>query len=478
MAIILALEFLVFFLIASVLLRLNDTLLEPAFIKEELHKADLFNFAYDDVLPQAIEDADLPLGITLATSGMVAALREVAPPQWLQEQADGAVDQFWPYMTGKTDSFEITVSLADRVEMAVVETKELLRQADAYNLVFEQIVVKVVEDNIGQLVQLPFGVTVTHDEIEAAVREVTPPQCIQAQVERIMDEMLPYMTGKTDSFQISLSLSDRKVAAGRVIDDLADRKLRGLYNSLPLCTPQQVAQLLQGVISGQLPPCRPPGFTYEDVKILVNINIGASVKQAIQDMLPDVWTFTDADLRSWLSAEDEQTLDSARETISQGWTYSDADLRETLTSQGVAGTEQVFDQARTWLGRVRQSRFLLYVVGALSLLSIGSAGSRRFRGKLAWAAVVLGVVALVSYVAVPRVYDRLIVPALDNAQASVVAEGAQLAMTEKGFALAKTAISDILFGMRSHFVLYIVIALIVLGLTLAWEMWRRRAQRQ
>ena len=69
---------------------------------------------------------------------------------WLAGQVEQALDEFTAYLVGETDGFEITVRLtATEVDRAVEETKAILREADAYELVYTGVVEPTLTDVLG-----------------------------------------------------------------------------------------------------------------------------------------------------------------------------------------------------------------------------------------------------------------------------------------------------------------------------------------
>lgn len=642
LAILLALFFFLFFLVSLVILRVNSTFLNPSFVVKEIHKADIFTFVYDDLIPAAIEEnrADipkLPWGIPLTPEDGVAAARQIAPSEWLQGQTEGTIKQVWPYLTGdrdsftihvplsdrmkvavpvvkdvlrdssvysiasnkefvaemdkyladfgelplgmsvsgqqaaslavwlappdwlqqqveraidevtpyisgETDSFKVTAPLSDRVEAGLSAVKDLLRQVNAYQLAYKALLGPFVQDYIGQMATLPFGITISSEEIESALREVVPPDWLQKQAERIIDELTPYMTGKATSFQISLPLSERVEVAGGVIEELADRKLRQLFDSLPPCSIDGALKLVKEGLSGALPGCRPAVYsleeikrglgvedpditleelsnlvgydlspltapiTYESIKQLAGIDISGEVKRAIIDVLPSQWTFTDADLRRYLSPKDEKTLDDALRIVREGWTYTQADLRSDLASISDVDAVDVLDQVRDnvhngWtftdidlrklvregdpqalqqldlarhiLSLLRRLLPLTYLIGALLLLLIGMLGGRRLVSKVRWAAAVLGISALTAFIITGPVYNWVLRPLLDLLldKATERAEGFQILAAEKGIDIAKTVAGDFISGINRQALLFLMVALAVIALSILWPRW-------
>ncbi len=477
-AVFLSVIFLPVFLVTLVVLRVNDTALAADFYVEQLRKADVFNFLYDEVIPAAIDEVgqgegdpppgldlardvlvvsmkktfppewlqeqsedvitqmvpylvgdkdgftlsvdlagrlealggvvkseldgnydrvfdevitppleeylqenELPMGITVESQSVVDAVQEVVPPDWIQARVEHVVDQLVPYIRGDVEHFTINLPIADRLEAAVPAAKRLLREVDAYNVVFDEVVSTLVTENISQFSALPFGVTVTNEEIEAALRDVLPPQFIQEQAEAMIDELVPWVTGAQNGFVLIVPLEQRKDAMLGVVDALVNQKIQELADSLPACSVAEALDLVQTGFSGLIPSCRPTGYTLDEIKQALGISIpGISeelieeqlgvdlsivtegvtvegiqeafgidvlgpIRALIVDALPDDYTYTEDELRDTLSTNDEQTLDDALEWVRNGITYSDTELRDDV---GPGGAKDL-DRALRWL---------------------------------------------------------------------------------------------------------------------------------
>ena len=210
-----------------------------------LRKANAYDMMVDELLtPQAKAalDQKLPFGLNITAEQLVTSAQRVAPKEWVQQQVEAVLDEVTPYVTGERDTFTIRVELAGRVAIAVDEIKDLLRQADAYELLYDEVIEPTIAGRLDEIVQLPFEITITEDEVVAALREVAPPEWVQEQVEAVIDLAGLYIGGETDSLSISINLEENKRAARRVIVDAVDRTLRETADRLPACTPRQLAQ--------------------------------------------------------------------------------------------------------------------------------------------------------------------------------------------------------------------------------------------
>ena len=173
------------------------------------------------------------------------------PPQWVQQQVEYVLDEVTPYVVGERDTFEVNIQLSDRVEVALIEVKKLLRETDAYELLYDQVIAPEVKKRIGDGAELPFGVTITPDEVLDGLRRVAPPGWVSEQTEMVIGSAGPYLTGKTDSFTIEVSLVDNKREAEVVLAELADKKVTELIDSLPKCASvQEAAASLAGSLGG------------------------------------------------------------------------------------------------------------------------------------------------------------------------------------------------------------------------------------
>lgn len=212
------LVFFVVLLVILVVLQVNDTFLDPDYYPEEMKKANIYEFVLVDLLMSVLDEAreqEPPEGMDenplvssgLSTQQVVSSVNRAIPPQWVQGLVEQSFDQFGRYLTGERDEFEVTVRAGEQVMIMKEELKDLLRDADAYNLLFEQVVDPAVEDAATS--ELPLSVKVSPDRLVEAVRSIVSPDWVQAQVEDVLDEVAPYIVGERDTFKIHVPLADR-----------------------------------------------------------------------------------------------------------------------------------------------------------------------------------------------------------------------------------------------------------------------------
>ncbi len=231
----------VFLLAAIVLLEVNDTFLDPDYYRDTLRDADIYRWALNDLATVAFDEAreyppaeidpDLdenPLVTSgLSTEDFVVALNQALPHEWVQELVEQVLDEPGNYLTGEYDDFAVTLQAGDRVLLMVDQAKDLMRRADAYNLLFEQIVTPTVEEAVRD--ELPLGIDLTADRAVASARKIVPAEWVQANVENVLDTLTPYAVGEVDQFEIRLDFENQvDVALVEIKDIVGDSDIYDL----------------------------------------------------------------------------------------------------------------------------------------------------------------------------------------------------------------------------------------------------------
>ncbi len=488
-------------------------------IKSLLTRADAYDLLYDRELIPRIEDAsqkELPLGIEVTGDRLVSAARSIIPPEWVQEQVENILDEVTPYLKGDSDTFTIRIPLSGRVGIAIAEIKQLLRETDVYDLVYDEVIAPQVTEQLGDTIGgLPFGVTVSSDEVVSALREVAPPAWVQQQAERLLDEASPYLTGQVDSFETEVSLVDNKRQARRVLTELAERKIHGQIDALPTCrTIDQARAALSGG-SGSLPSCIPPNIDANEVLGRLGINVGAEVARFvlapipssitfsdlqlrnaleaagaganleqlddIRSLLGNGWTYTQDDLREDLTENgdesDFETLQDLRSFLADGWTYTRADFAEDITDERGAGTMEDIDLVRDILKTFRTYQWLIYVSMVIFLVVMGFLGGRGWSGRIKWGSSSLLVSAAIIFILFGPVYAVGSSIGLDNARdqaleeinsADDYSETARLA-ANKGFDIAESISDGFASNIAVSSLTLVIIAAILLTVAILWS---------
>ena len=321
-------------------------------VRALLGEADAYELLFDEIVAPKIDDAlaqELPLDIDVSSTRLTSAVRAVATREWVDAQVDVILEQATPYLVGTEDSFEIRVELADRVEIALAEIKDILRETDAYALLYDQVVEPAVLDSLAGDIQLPFGISVTEVEVVSALREVAPVDWVQEQAEALIDSIGPYLTGAEDQFFVDISLVDNKRDASEVIEALVIQRLEEASARLPDCTSSQLLDLAAGDL-GVFSRCVPGGIDLAQTIQVLDLDIAGEIDRRILSSVPNTIRFTDQNLRQTLEAagasENVELVDTVREVVRDGWTYTSSELRSDLIATDKQAIADGIDDVR------------------------------------------------------------------------------------------------------------------------------------
>lgn len=426
---IIILIFLLFFVV--LITQVNDTIGDPDFYNRQMVQADVYNFVYDDLLPAAIDEVeaeqtyDIPIDLTAIEDDLIAVARKVAPTSWLQGRFEGATAVVIPYVVGDSDGFAYTLPLKDVVENAAGAAKQDILHGDAFDSIYND----MVDFFAGELhevasAELPPGVDVTEGEIEASLRESVPQAWLVDELSGIIDAVVPYMTGDTNSFTVVIDLNG-------VYSDAELLELLGEGNEAYLDDARDV--LSEGLV-----------FTEQH---LID-RLGADEVADIRDLIKNGRIFTENDLREWLSEE----------------------------SEGIEG----FDDARGWIHTGRSLLWLLWLLPVLLLIGIGFLGGRTWKERVGWALAVLLFASLIAYIAIAMIYSHAVSPNVQDPIHLADLNGMELVLAQKGNEVINNSVASLFDGMKMQ-AIYMMIAggvgLLAVGGWYLFERQRRPKQR-
>ncbi|MFQ5996476.1 MAG: hypothetical protein ACE5KP_02505 [Dehalococcoidales bacterium] len=481
--------------------------------KDTLHKEEVFPVFYDQTIDLMLDKItpdmeEMPLPFALTRDEMATILRTVLPADWALMQIDSAIDEVVPYFTKDKAQFTIQVDIADRLDALEVVVVDILKKPETYDYLFEEIMAPAIKQNTQELASLPFGVTLTDDEILAVVKETLPLEWYQARVTDIVGQIFAYLRGDEESLDVVIPIADRKPAMAQALGKLADQKLESLIDSLPVCTTGQLIDLILNPPLDNLPECRPIDMTYQELKGLLGIDISIIIAPLVDIGIPDQWVLSDAELRQVFGGGDDgDFLSQAQELVQEGLTYTDEDLRADLgtdyetmedfrrqIADGFLFTEkelrdrlrsqgdeqlQTFDSVRSALGTVRQWSLVVWLIPVLMLLAVGALGGRGWRSKLIWAAAVLAIMAIIAYIIFGPLFSAMVQPRIDDALLPVVsqAEDFQALVVGKGITIVQNAIASFVGGIKSQALGILGASLVLIGVGIAWPFLAKIRQR-
>ena len=421
------------------------------------------------LIPRIEEDAagwvrgGLPGGVEVSDERIVEAARAVLPQEWARQQGQRILDQVTPYLKGETDELVVSIQFADRVDVAVVEVKDILAASPAYDLLYDEVIAPRIAERLGETIEgLPFGATLSSDEVIDALRDAAPSSWVREEAERLIDEATPYIAGQAEGFEFELSLVANKRLAHGALARYVERKIQARIDGLPICrTPDQA---LSPIVIGapRLPACIPPSRSRGELlrELELRVDLGAEVTRVVLSPVPDVVSFSHEQLRdSFAEAgamDDVERLDELRSLMTDGWTYTEEDLREDLVA---GGNEDVYealqearaaladgwtytqddfaddviesedaeamadiDQGRAAISAARTYRWLVFLPALLLLVAVGLLGGRDWWGRVVWGAAALIVCAALVAVLSGLVYPAAVPGLIDEARWQAIGE--------------------------------------------------------
>jgi len=127
--------------------------------------------------------------------------------------------------------------------------KDQLEENDFYARVYTDVMpeIEAVPDYYGSL-------QISSEEVKELTAQIFPPRWLKAQVEELLDDLLPWLRSDTDDLNMSIDLGPIKQDAHSIIMAFLRQKI----DAIPDCQPGQMPDL-SSVSQGKLPECIPGG---------------------------------------------------------------------------------------------------------------------------------------------------------------------------------------------------------------------------
>ena len=469
----------------------------PGFYNDQLVKADVYNWVYDDLMPAALDEAeerlaeesagdaltDLPVPVGLVKKGLVAVTETVLPPDRLQTITEAVIAAVVPYLVGDKDTFLTEVRLHEIIDAWAEGEIQEASGEEIFEYLADEIIGSVILANLEQ-VSLPSGIVITREELSSAVAEALGDVWGGETLAEIINGLAAYLKGETETLDINITvdLTADEAPALTALVGLFDRKLEEYFNALPVGTQQEFEDDVENLGPGSLPDSRPPDMDYQEFKAALGIDFAASFQQWVGDRIPASWTYTADQFRQALGPSITEFLEDTRNFIAEIADMSEEDLKRYVA--GKLGTDvEALEKARQGVERAIDTReeveifrtwsWYFWAVPALLLIGIVLLAGRTWRGRLVWALAVLFVSGLVIFVAA-LAYQAFLID--DHAQRLVgdpaAQEGVKAVLIEKGNEVAYVTLSSLAAGVRST-AIYIMlgsgVSLLAIG---GWALWQ------
>ena len=452
------------------------------------------------------------LGIVLTADEAEAAARRILPPEWIETQVFAVADQAAPYFSGAEDDLNIVIAFKDRVPVAGQVLKDKLNDEDTLvRLVFDQVVDPLVGQVVSDSNVLVFGIEITEADIQEAIEIVAPADWVRAQGDGIIDAVVAWLVGATDTLEYTFDLSERKLDATTQLEALAFRKLDDQVAATPICQDAvQIGGALNDALRGVIPSCLPANSAA--VLGVMRPLIATEINNLIANNLPDQISYSDTDLRAQLGADSLDSLDNLREIVIDGFTYTDDDLVAAIAGgndpQAVADARETLDIVRAGfvfqdsditerMSQVQLSQFnvirdrigvgwsfrwVIFLPVILLLAAIAFIGGRGWQGRAKWAGAPVAAVAILFFATIQigwasTVSLREAYLPQNNVSAQTAADFPMIASIINGGELQnmiERVGSSWISGLAMSAVPWAVVGLVLLGLGLLYPRFQER----
>ena len=360
--------------------RIATAALDPDFLKDELVAIDAYEFTYDVLLGLAVDEmyekqsewlpenfgaVELPPQQEVEDI-LERLLREVLPPKFLQDRVEHALDELIPYFAGDTDSFELILSLGEKVDYALSGNPSPVQRAfDELNIA-QMLVSGAVASFEQQLIEQARAAGVSEAEARATaealrIDTVAASKWLSENLFSVVDDIRPFLTGEATAFDAQV-----------------------LFDEQPA-----LAEVLSNLLGTDAAELAAVGFSYSSA----DLNEAVA---GIGDDEPSVGAPTGLDASSF-----EDQLDFLR----ADFVWTSADFIADMIEDGEVTLEEI-EEARRWFSRIRSTlRWGSLAAVMLLAVSIGFMGGRSWAGRLLWGAGSLLIVSSLWFFSTGPVYS-------------------------------------------------------------------------
>ena len=208
--------------------RIASAALDPQFLKDELVRVDAYEFAYETLLPLAVDEllseqndwlpenfgaVELPANAEVKRV-LDELLRDVFPPAFIQDRVEHVLDQLIPYLTGETDSFEIRFALGERVEYALAGDPSPLQRAFDELQIGRMLIEGAIASYEQQLVAQAEAAGIDADEARAKLDALgidpeAATEWLSENLFTVIDDLRPFLTGEADAFDAQVLFDEQ-----------------------------------------------------------------------------------------------------------------------------------------------------------------------------------------------------------------------------------------------------------------------------
>ena len=125
---------------------------------------------------------------------------------------------------------------------------------EIYDYVTDELIVPAMTEQLGLGAALPYGITLTDEEISDFVAQAMPQDWAIAQFKSMIDSVAAYLKGDVNNLNLNIDLTEVKSRAATALTTLANEKVEAVFNSLPTtCSASEFAVQLASLPPDTLP---------------------------------------------------------------------------------------------------------------------------------------------------------------------------------------------------------------------------------
>jgi len=482
----------------------------PTIIKDEILYSPAMDSIYLDLTSYAadhvVENSDrLPYSPEFTDDEIETALKSIASKEWTALRIEETLNSVIPYFVLESETFTITIPVADRTETIRDELVLLLDREETYHYIVNEIVEPIVSQKLEPQVDLAFNVSLTRQEVIDGIEESLPREWFQQRLNEVMDAIVGYVEGESANTDITVVVRDRKPAIRETLVALAEDKVEAAFNALPRCSEAAFKIAIDNTPEGTLPECRPYGVEYEEYKEILEIDLTEQVESEVMVVIPDQWIYTQNDLIESMGKDNEEFLDEARSHVEYGWKFIQSDLLNKLDSEN---DKERLEDVRDWLGNgitVTQSDledemnegelddfnasrglidgfldclWILWLIPVFLLVGIGYLGGRNWLERSLWALSAMTAASFIAFIATLLIYSSAIDSEFEEVLDLSEYTGFDLVMAEKMNEILANSADDFAGGMQTDALVMFVLSAIVLVVLAGWTFYHSRTHPQ
>ncbi|MDP6668079.1 MAG: hypothetical protein QF357_11910, partial [Dehalococcoidia bacterium] len=312
----------------------------PDAARDAVRDLDLAQRVIDDLLVPQVNDFsgdifDEALGIGFTPQENEANARRIFAPDWLETQLFLAIDEITPYFAGEADHFNVVMHFDDRIVIVGQILKAKLGSTDVlYNLVFAQVVDPVIKQTVAQSTSVGYGISLTEPEVVQAFEVIAPREWVREQGNGVVDALVDYLIGTSNSLDYVVYIGDRKAAATGELQALARTKLRATLTVIPPCSSQADALAASQALSNkQLPECNAGGQTAVDVALnTLGPIMDQQVESFVESQVPSEVAYSLSDFESQVGGNFDVVTD-LRDQVTEGVSFTEQDLINAMADE-------------------------------------------------------------------------------------------------------------------------------------------------